>query len=67
MAQIAENISLVDPANRHKKEFAMELMKNLEYMKNKDVMISALFDPKYITLDRHMEEKVIFDCKLGLS
>lgn len=45
----------------------MELMKNLEYMKNKDVLISTLFDPKFMMIDRDLDEKVIFDCSFWLN
>jgi hypothetical protein len=31
-------------------------------MKNKDVLISTLFDPKFILIDRHLEDKCIFEC-----
>lgn len=62
-----ENITLVDPTNRHKKEYAMELMKNLEFMKNKDVLLSTLFDPKYIMLDNCLPDKVVLDCNLWSS
>lgn len=58
------NITLVDPTNKHKKEYAMELMKNLEFMKNKDVLMSSLFDPKYIHLDNSLPDKVAIDCSI---
>ena len=63
MSDIMDSITLVDPSVRHKKEYAMELMKNLEFMKNKDVLASALFDPKYIMLDNNMPDKVVLDCR----
>lgn len=62
-----ENITLVDPTNRHKKEYSMELMKNLEFMKNKDVLLSTLFDPKYIMLDNCLPDKIVLDCNLWSS
>lgn len=64
LSDIVENITLVDPTNKHKKEYGLELMRNLEYMKNKDVLLSTLFDPKYILIDQNLPDKVVLDCRL---
>lgn len=55
---------LVDPGNQRRTEYAEELVKNLEFVKNKDLLISNIFDPRYIMLDAKCTDRVILECIL---
>lgn len=55
---------IVDPGNKRRKEYAQELAKNLEFIKNKDVLISNVFDPRYIMLDESVPDQVVTECSL---
>lgn len=55
---------IVDPGNRRRKEYAQELARNLEFIKNKDVLVSNIFDPRYILLDETVPDLVVSECSL---
>jgi hypothetical protein len=58
---------MVDHSVTRRTEYAKEVLKNLDYMKNKDVLMSNLMDPQYIVLDKGVSERVVVECKLAIT
>jgi hypothetical protein len=54
---------MADHTVSRRSEYAKEVVKNLDYIKNKDILVSNLMDPQYIVLDRGVSERVVVECK----
>jgi len=60
-----ESIHIVDPGNNRRKDYAKDLMKNLDFMKNKDILMSNVFDPKFILIDNVLNDKAVMKCNFS--
>lgn len=61
--QIMEEIRLIDPNLKNKKLYADDMLKNLQFMKNEDLLVSNLLDPRSILISDNLEDSCIFQCK----
>lgn len=64
---ILEEIRLIDPNLRHKRMYAEDMLKNLKFMKNEEILVSNLFDPRTILISQGLDDSCIFECTAGLS
>lgn len=60
--QIIDHITLIDPNINHKNYYASQIVNNLEYIKNEDLLVSNLFDPKLFLIDSSLDDNILFEC-----
>ena len=56
----------MDPNISHKKLYAKEIVENLDYIKDQDIMLSNLMDPRFFIIHNRLSDDSLSICNFSI-